>query len=200
VRKLSAVDGDEQALVHSNENKFVCDWSADGEYVVYGSTGRATKTDLWAISLRDRRPRRLLQSPANEVCGEISPDGRWLAYVSDESGGWQVYIDAFPEGGRKEAVSIHGGAEPHWTRTGTELFFLGTDRTLMVVDVVPGTEWRASAPRGLFRLPITAINPYINQYAVSPDGQRLVVHVTANTGREHAPITVVVNWPALLKP
>jgi eukaryotic-like serine/threonine-protein kinase len=200
VRKLSAVDGDDQPLVHSNENKFVCDWSADGGYLVYGSTGSAKKTDLWAISLRDHRPRRLFQSTANEVCGEISPDGRWLAYASDESGGWQVYVDAFPQGGRKEAISSHGGAEPHWSRNGRQLFFLGSDRTLMRVEVNPGTDWRASAPRAMFRLPLSAINPYINQYAVSPDGQRLVVHVTANTGRQHAPITVVVNWPALIKP
>ena len=199
MRPVSGRDGEETLLVRSADNKFVSDWTPDGRHLVYGSTDRRSNTDLWLLPLDEpRTPRPLLTSRANEVEAQVSPDGRWLAYSSDESGSWEVYVQPFPEVGQKYVVSLGGGVEPHWRRDGGELFYLGTDGRLMAVDVKAGSTFAAGAPRALFRAPVTGVNVYINQYTVSPDGQRFLID-SGQRNTPIAPITVLVNWTALVR-
>jgi Tol biopolymer transport system component len=200
VRPLAGQDAEERLLVKSASNKFVSDWSPDGRFLVYGSTDRRSNTDLWLLPLDEpSTPSPLLTSRANEVEAQISPDGKWIAYSSDESGTWQVYVRPFPKIDQAPAVALGGGVEPHWRHDGRELFFLTTDGRLMVVGIKPGPTFEAGSPNALFRTPVTGVNVYINQYTVSPDGQRFLIDA-GERSVPMKPITLMVNWTALLRP
>jgi len=201
VRPLAGRDGDERLLLTTKDNKFICDWSPDGRYIVYGSTNARTGSDLWLLPLfGDRQPRPFLQTPSNEICGQVSSDGRWIAYASDESGAWEVYIQSFPEPGDKQDISVGGGIEPHWRRDGRELFYLAADRNVIAVEITPGSILKIGPRTALFRAPVASLNPYVNQYAVAADGQRFVIDAAEEHKRNQELITVVVNWTALLQP
>jgi hypothetical protein len=123
-------------------------------------------------------------------------DGRWVAYASDESGAWEVYVQAFPMPGAKRTISVGGGAEPQWRRDGQERYYLAPDGTLIAVAVsTSGDTFDAGRPLPLFRARIPAdIITFGNHYAVSRDGQRFLVDATD----DNEPINVVVNWTALV--
>lgn len=198
-RATAGGDADDRLLVRSGENKFICDWSRDGRFIVYGSTNPRTNTDLWVLPRTgNSAPYPLVRTNANELGAQISPDGHWVAYASDESGGWQVYVQPFPQGGEKQAISVGGGVEPHWRGDGKELFFIGGDGQLMAVTVKADRAWAAGAPQPLFRAPLGPPNLYINQYAVAPDGRRFLFNAVQPTSMKE-PITVVVNWTALIE-
>ena len=118
------------------------DWSPDGTHLLFQSQGKNTGWDLWVLPLSgDQKARALIQTPSNDGQGQFSPDGRWVAYASDESGRLEVYIQRFPLTGAKWRVSVAGGMLPAWRRDGKELFFLepGSGR-MMAVDVVTDKE------------------------------------------------------------
>jgi hypothetical protein len=135
--------------------------------------------------------RRLQRKP-----GQFSPDGRWIAYVSDESGVDQVYVQSFPPLGAPRQLSTTGGTQPRWRRDGKELFYLASDRKLMAVTLRTGATFDADAPRALFQTALS-LGELRQAYAVSGDGQRFLLNTTLDAGP--APITTVLNWPALLK-
>ena len=201
MRSTTARDGEEQALLRTDENKFICDWSPDGRYIVYGSINGSTKADLWLLPLAgDRKPIPYLATPNNELDAQVSPDGHWLAYTSDESGTWEIYVQSFPIAGRKQIVSTAGGIEPRWRHDGRELFYLATDRNLMSVDIKTEAEAiKTGRPQTLFRAPVPSLNVLVNWFTVTADGQRFVINTAAGKGIEQ-PITVLVNWSANLKP
>jgi hypothetical protein len=123
-----------------------------------------------------------------------------MAYVSNETGAPQVYVQSFPDGGQRWQVSSQGGTEPQWRGDGQELFFLSSDQTLTAIPVSLRPSFSAGRPAPLFRtrVPVSG-NPYRQQYAVSPDGQRFLV----NTAPESSPppaIHVVLDWRALIEP
>jgi hypothetical protein len=126
---------------------------------------------------------------------EFSPDGRWFAYMSTESGGPEVYVEPLPATGSRWQVSTHGGAEPHWRRGGKELLYLGADGVLMATAVTP-EGWQKSNPIPLFHISVSDLGG-CGDYTVSPDGQRIVVN-TFISDPVIPPIDVVVNWTALL--
>lgn len=177
----------------------VCDWSPDGRYLVYASMNPQTQEDLWLLPLfGDRRPIPYLRTPFNEAQGQISPDGHWLAYSSDESGAWNVYVQAFPVPGNKQLISTNGGTEPHWRKNGGELFYMAPDGTIVSVGTRAGKQLEVMPPTPLFRAPFPTRPPiYINWYAVTSDGQRFLVD--SREGREPDRIDVIVNWPLLMK-
>lgn len=188
----------EALLLRSPEPKAVTDWSSDGRYLVFTSSNPQTKEDIWLLPLGDAgTPRPFLHSPANEMQGAVSPDGHWLAYSSDETGRWEVYVQAFPDGGWRRTVSTAGGVEPHWQRDGRRLFFLAADQHVMAVDIGPGPAPGIGRPASLFQAPLSTDLPtvYRNQFAVAADGQRFVVDALDGAPK---PITVVVNWTSLL--
>jgi hypothetical protein len=184
------------ALVVSPYAKTVSHWTGDGRYIVFVSSDPKTLEDIWLLQLHgDRKPRPFLQTQYNELQGEVSPDGRWLAYTSDESGTWEVYVQRFPSGGAKRAVSVNGGFEPHWQRSGAgnRLFYIGSNRAIMSVEL-SGDD--VGQPRQLFQVALAHDEPTLfrNLYAVTADGRRFLIDSNDGPG---APLTVLVNWPAL---
>jgi len=131
----------------------------------------------------------------NKRDSRFSPDIRWVAYESEESGEHEIYVDAFPEPHGKVQVSTKGGPRPAWGPSGRELFYVSPDSKLMAVNLKVGADsLEPSAPRELFQLPILeeGVYPYD-----APDGQRFLIPSTLQQAAQ--PLTVIVNWPALLK-
>ena len=157
----------------------------------------------------DRKPVPLLHTPFQESQGQISPDGKWLAYHSNETGRQEVYVQPFPQGTGKWQVSTNGGLSSRWRRDGRELFYMSqaSRGKMMAVDVkASGAAFEAGAPKDLFdsgyiNLPHgSGINPY-HTYAVSPDGQRFLIPRPVSNDQQTAaaPIVVVLNWLEALK-
>jgi Tol biopolymer transport system component len=110
-------------LLKSAEPKAPHDWSPDGKFILYGLLSSKGATDLWLLPLfGDQKPTPFIQTEFNESQGRFSPDGRWVAYISNESGPFQIYVQSFPSSGGKWQVSTNGGAQPQWRRDGKELF------------------------------------------------------------------------------
>ncbi|HEY3157330.1 MAG TPA: protein kinase, partial [Vicinamibacterales bacterium] len=185
--------GSEELLLHSNQPKQPTDWSADGRLIAFQQLDPTTKWDLWVLPVAaDRKPMPFLQTSSNEMGGQLSPNGRWMAYSSDESGRWEVYVAAFPgPGGKWQVSSGGGGAQPRWRRDGKELFDLSLDRKLMAVAIAAGIDFEASEAKVLFETRARYTGDIA--YDAAPDGQRFLINtvVAEETG---SPITVVVNW------
>jgi Tol biopolymer transport system component len=141
----------------------------------------------------DRRPKPYLQTPFSEYQGRISPDGRWIAYASAESGAFEVYLQSFPSPGRKRRILTSGGVEPQWRRDGKELFYLSTDHQIMSVNVTDSAR-NPAAPTPLFRVRVTGAAR--NHYLVAADGQRFLI--SAVDDRSQTSITVALNWTSHL--
>jgi dipeptidyl aminopeptidase/acylaminoacyl peptidase len=174
-----------------------CDWSFDGRFLLYKDFNQATggSTDLWAMQIDGGgAPIAVAQSTHNERDGQFSPDGRWIAFESDETGRPEIYLQPFPGPGTKVRVSTNGGRQVRWRRDGQELFYMAADNTLMSVPVLhPIAASTLSAPVPLFKtrtVPLSAIAR--QQYVVSPDGQRFLIDTRDEASA--APITLILNW------
>jgi serine/threonine protein kinase len=197
--KRASGAAEEQLVLTTGENIITSDWSADGHHIVYTNTG-VSGFDIWAwATVPDSKPSRVVQTPLNAMHGRLSPDGRSIAYASDESGELQVYVQRFPPTGDKKQISPDGGSEPTWRHDGSELFYIATDQRLMAVPIPGRNPFDARIPKALFetRVPITG-NPYRTNYAVADGAQRFLVN-TRITNSE-APIAVVLNWWSGLRP
>src|SRR5262249_49096051 len=128
------------------------DWSRDGHYLIEQTSESLTsRYDLWVLPLGgDGKPFPYLQTAFNEHHAKLSPSGRWLAYVSDETSKNEIYVQSFPTPGRKWQISKNGGTFPVWSRDGTQLFYFGDDRKMMAVEVKAGTSFEAGTPKALF--------------------------------------------------
>ena len=187
-------------MFRSDQDKFLTDWSQDGRFLAYHAPGPKTGWDVWVLPLAgERKPIPFVQTEFTEVQGQFSPDGKWLAYASDESGLFEVYVRPFPSPGGKWQVSTSGGTQPQWRRDGKELFYLAEDGGLRGVEVKADSTFKAGAPRPLFhaRFP-TAAAPFGRTYCVTSDGQRFLVTRVMEEDKA-IPITVVLNWTADLK-
>jgi DNA-binding winged helix-turn-helix (wHTH) protein/Tol biopolymer transport system component len=200
IRRRNAHTASDAVLVTSAEAKYVNDWTGDGRYLVYQSSNAKTGEDLWVVPAGGGTPTPFLRTEFNEIQSRVSPDGQWLAYASDESGTWEVYVQSFPTPGAKQVVSLHGGGEPVWRHDGRELYYLSADHTLMAVEVSEaGGALRVTSPRALFRPPVVgALNDYRSHYAATSDGQRFVVDAV-DTDAPQGAITVVTNWTSMMK-
>ena len=203
VRKQAAATGDLERLTESTNNQYPSDWSADGRWVLYYEGAPSTEWDLWALPVTpdgkpEAKPRPYLRTQFNEREGRFAPgpNPRLVAYQSDESGRYEVYIDLFPVPGHKVRVSTDGGQCPEWGPAGRELFYVSPDLKLMTVSLKIGADSiEASAPRELFALPVFE-NGY-DPYEVARDGQRFLV-LALPEGQTPQPLTLISNWPALL--
>jgi Tol biopolymer transport system component len=176
---------------------FPSDWSSDGRYLTYYRTDLKTQNDVWVLPLfGDRKPLPVLNGEFNESQSQFSPDVKWIAYVSDESGSPQVYVQSFPTLTGKWQISTNGGTQPRWRRDGKELFYLARDRKLMAVTIKAGATFEADAPRPLFETRLE-VAEFRQAYAASADGNRFLLNIPVETSAP--PLTVVLNWPALLK-
>jgi Tol biopolymer transport system component len=193
--------GTEELLFKSVNRKVPSDWSSDGRFVLYSETTTNNSSDIWALPLfGDKQPIPIVQSSFGEGQAKFSPDGRWIVYVSNESGTPQVYVQNFPDAGRKLMVSINGGFEPRWRRDGKELFYLGTDNKVMVVQVkTNGNDFEAGTPSPLFQANLTLFVPVGGSAGeVTHDGQRFLINVLVEE-TSSSPAVVVQNWTASLK-
>jgi Tol biopolymer transport system component len=170
------------------------DSSRDGRFLAYCNNFQAAASEIWLLPLSgDRKPVRWLQTHSAERSPRFSPDGRWIAYESDESGDPEIYVALTDGGGEKQRLSPAGGRLPRWRRDGRELCYVTPDGSLVSIPIAPGTRFQASAPVQLFH-----VEAGIESYDVAPDGSRFLVSTPAEKGRE-SPIRVIVNWPATLK-
>ena len=148
--------GSEEVVLQSDANKYPSDWSADGRFIVFSSTSRegTARTEGWVLPrFGDGKPYLFLHGDFNVGEGRFSPDGRWLAYSSDESGRAEVYVTPFPHGGSKWQVSLAGGSNPRWRRDGRELYYMAADSKLMAAEVDPRQSvFQIGAVRSLFHL------------------------------------------------
>ena len=187
----------EERLLDSTTFNRPMDWTSDGRFIVYMNRDPRTNMDLWALPLfGDRKPFPIARSEFAESQGHVSPDGRWIAYSSDESGRSEIYVQAFPAGGRTWRISSGGGSAPRWRRNGTELFYIASDRKLMSAPVAAAGVPEFGAPIVLFDAKFSDTLRDGNPYDVSPDGQRFLLPAGTDAP---PPITVVLNWTAGLK-
>jgi serine/threonine protein kinase len=160
--------------------------------LLYGHSDRATGEDIWILPLSgERKPQPFLKTRFNESGARFSPDGRWIAYDSDESGSVEVYVSPREGGGARTRVSTAGGFWPRWRRDGRELFYCAPGRRMMAASVQAGPGFEADPARELFRVESTLLD-----YDVSADGRRFLVSSALKP--PGPPITVIVNWPAQL--
>ena len=186
------------------------DWSHDGRFILYTSLHAETRRDIWYLERTeagdDWEPHVFLNTPAEETHPRLSPDGRYVAYVSTESGRREIYVRPFPDGGRRTTVSTAGGNQPVWRRDGSELFYIDPDNTLMAADVSTAGEFTSSGVTRLFQhASLTANKRQTHDYDVSLDGQRFLLLEPVNADGEPvyttgSTIRVITNWPAKYAP
>jgi len=183
---------------------FPADWSPDGRFIIFLHRGVKTRRDVWARPMSgDRKAYLLLNSPFDETSPQLSPNGRWLAYASDETGNYEIYVESFSADGKlgadKKRVSTTGGVLAVWRRDGSELFFVAADGQMMSSAVkTGGTEFEFAAPKPLFKTRMMAWVLGFHEYDVSRDGQRFLIGTLIGEPTAPPP-TVIMNWPALLK-
>jgi dipeptidyl aminopeptidase/acylaminoacyl peptidase len=187
-------------LLKSDYTKLPTDWSRDGRFIIYTQLDPKTKMDVWVLPVTgsgEAKPFPVVRTEAKETAGRLSPDGRWLAYASDVSGRYEIYVQSFPGGGGKRQVSNGGGNSPRWRRDGRELFYYAADGKLMAAPVISGESFETGAAVSLFEFR-AGTDPTFAPYAVTADGQRFLINAVVET-EPNAPLTVVVNWTAGVK-
>jgi len=194
--------GAEERIIESKNGQAPMDWSRDGRLVLYNDATPDTGRDIWTVEVTPEgklrpgaSPRPYIRAPFNQVAARFSPDTRWVAYQSDDSGRAEVYVQSFPEPGEKIGISTAGGRYPEWGPDGRELFYVSPDNKLMAVTLKVGTgSLEPSLPHELFPLPsgVTGLGPF----ELAPNGQRFLIPVVA---AKVEPLSVIVNWPTLLK-
>ncbi len=211
-QKLASGARQEELLLKSNENKYPTSWSSDGRFLLYSVADPKAKADLWVLPLEgERKAIPFLQTEFSEFDARFSPDMRWVAYVSDESGRNEIYVRGFSqptpqkhsETGGKWQLSKEGGTGPRWRTDGKELYFRAPDGNVMVVGIAAGTIFQPGTPRSLFQAPpdvsqLTSIFTDVPTWDVNAAGDRFILAVTAAEGSP-LPFTVVLNWTSLLK-
>jgi Tol biopolymer transport system component len=174
------------------------DWSRDGRFIAYTRGTTQTQftggsSDVWVLPLGDdRKPFPIANSRFTEDSATFSPDGRWIAYGSNEAGSYQIYVQPFPPTGAKYQVSRNGGGQPKWRGDGRELFFIGADAMMMSATIDTSRQFEAGVPQPLFpsRSPNTVLGR--QSYAVTRDGKRFLIPALHDA--TSMPLTVVINW------
>ena len=188
----------EQPALESLGN-YPSSWSPNGDLLLFDHQDKSGKISMWVLPLRgDRKPYTFLETPFNAQMGKFSPDGRWVAYVSNDSGNDEVYVVPFPNAGARVQVSTKGGSQPRWRRDGRELYYLSPDAKIMVAELLTGmSDFRIGVVRPLFALgSLTGVPGHL--YDVSADGQKFIA-VQELEHTSTVPLTVVANWPAELR-
>jgi eukaryotic-like serine/threonine-protein kinase len=212
-QKSATGAGSEDLVLATSQNKGATDWSADGRFVLYRSPGPETSFDLWAVPMSganaspegrshqeivgERKPVPVAQTNFEERDGQFSPDGKWVAYQSNESGRMEIWVQSFPDPVYKLQVSSNGGAQVRWRTDGNELFYIALDGQLMSVPIrlTDSHTLEAGTPVALFATHIggavQAAHPQF--YVVSPNGKQFLMD-TIVTEAGNSPITVILNW------
>jgi eukaryotic-like serine/threonine-protein kinase len=187
------VPGSEKPVLRGPGGQQPEDISRDGRFLAYLNLVERAGWSIWLQPLQDEaKPFEWLGSGFNETSPRFSPDGRWIAYESDESGEAEVYAALTEGAGEKRRISPAGGRRPRWRRDGKELYYIAPGGVLMSLQAASGPRLEVGAPVPLFRW-----EPDIENYDVAPDGSRFLVSAPTQKIRE-SPIRVIVNWPAVL--
>ena len=189
--------GEDQFLFSSGTQTVVCDWSPDGNLIVLSNLSRETGFDLWTYSMREKKAEPWLEAPLDQFQARISPNGRWIAYGSSESGQQEVYVQAFPAKGEGRWQVSKGGGQPTWRSDGKEIYYQTTDGAMMAADVRTEGAFDVGTPRLLFKAPFKSTTG--SGYDVSPDGRRFVSNILKASDRSGLSTTLVLNWPAALR-
>jgi eukaryotic-like serine/threonine-protein kinase len=192
--------GGETPLFAYDWHGWVNDWSRDGQWILFSSpTKQGIGNDLWVVPIAapDRKPVPYVGGPGIQQQAQFSLDGRFVAYGSDQSGTWEIYVQPVPNASDGKWLVSSGGVEPRWSPDGTELFYF-SGQTLMAVPVRLRPTFSAGTPVALFDAPVVAnYTSDSHRWQVAPDGRRFLLLVDAG-GSQAPPLEVVVNWPELL--
>jgi Tol biopolymer transport system component len=181
-----------ETVTRFDEPVRVTDWTPDGTAVLVARTMAGTREDLWVVPVRGGgAPRPLVATPFADVQGDISPDGRWVAYASDESGQFEIYVDGIqdrsPEPGTRERVSSGGGSDPRWSRDGQQLFFRRGSEIHVATPALGRGQNAVAATSMLFKTQVP-----VRGFDVAPDGQRFLLSLPVSTPAP--PATLIINW------
>jgi len=194
---LKDTNGAQEAKLIPQEgpDRLPTDWSRNGKYLLY-----QRGADLWFLTFPELRPTQFLKAVSTLKNGRFSPDGKWVAYSSNESGRWEIYVTSFPDGHGKWQISNTGGDQPRWRSDGQELFYLAADYRIMATPVTIGANFDAGTPVPLFQANPLEMVATTEQffYDVSKDGQKFLINTQLKTAM--TPISVVLNWGAKLNP
>lgn len=200
VRRGVTGEGGEKLLLATSQPKAPTDWSADGRYILYRSNDPQNGWDVWALPLNNPgQPIPVARTQFDEREAQFSPDAKWVAYQSNESGRFEIYVQSFLRPGNKTIVSRHGGGQVRWRADGKELFYVAFDSRLVAVPVQfanGGETIGVGAPVSLFATHMGGAiqGPDRQQYMVSPDGQRFLMNTVVEDAP--SPIVVILNWNA----
>jgi eukaryotic-like serine/threonine-protein kinase len=192
-------------LFATQSNKIPSQWSRDGRFIVYAMSTQETSWDIWLLPVADdvkanSKPIAFLRSEASEVQGQLSPDSRWMAYSSNESGQREVYVRSFPDATGKQKISTAGGAQPRWRGDGKELFFVAPDAKMMAVSIKatagPKPSFEVGTPVPLFEVHLDDVGIAF-RYDVTRDGTRFLVETASLSAAPR--LTVWSNWIGGLK-
>jgi eukaryotic-like serine/threonine-protein kinase len=198
-QKPATGQGQEVLLLKSDRQVFPVSFSGDGRYLAYVEQSPTNSADILVLpTFGDRKPIQVAATPFIETLPMFSPDGRLIAYRSNESGRNEVYVRTFPETTGKWQVSVNGGGDPRWRADGKELFFRGIDQRLMAVDIQTQGTFQAGTPHMLFPANTQAGASLRNRYDVSRAGDRFIT-VAPQSREAIGPTTVVLNWDAALR-
>lgn len=196
-RRQATGAGQDEPLLRTPRTKYPSSWSRDGKFILFTSREEKTGWDIWLFPLEGGSPVPVVSTHAVEIEPQFSPDGRWLAYTSDESGRLEVFVRPFGAAGGPWLISTAGGSDPRWRNDGLELYYLSPDRALMAVSVGAGAQFEASGPNRLFQARMSGplgLGVRFN-YAVGPGGRRFLITADAPEAVPPA-IEVVLNWSA----
>jgi serine/threonine protein kinase len=197
--KRATGEGEADSLFLTGAFSGTTDWSRDGRYIAYSAFEAPNGMNIHVADVSRENPAIAFETrAAHQVQARFSPDSRFIAYSSNESGRWEVYVRSFPTGAGKWQVSNRGGTEPMWRGDGKELFYIAPDRRLMSVEVNTSASFEAKIPKPLFEAPLDNDPNARNRYVVSDDGQRFLFVVPLVSGAR-APTNVIVNWDAELE-
>jgi Tol biopolymer transport system component len=192
---IKNVDGsdEERPLGKPRLAKFPLAWSSDGRFIAYREIGGSTGVDISILDLKNGTERRFLASPFAETDACFASSGRWIAFVSDESGRPEVYVTTFPEGSARWQISSGGGVQPRWRADEKELYYYSANGNIMAVPIDTRSGFKAGLPQKLFACDLRTSRDDMHEYDVAPDGQRFLINTTA--GRQPSlPLTVAIGW------
>jgi Tol biopolymer transport system component len=180
---------------------FPTDWSPDGKHLLFKGekrlSGNEEESDIWLYSFDDDKSSPLLDSPYDEDDAHFSPDGKWFAYSSNESGQTEVYLQSFPKLSERRQVSLGGGSSPGWSHKSDELFYLALDGTIMAIEFDRETGQLKTPAASLFKAR-TRFSDTMREFNVTPDGQTFLIN-EAIEDEANASLSLITNWTSKIK-
>jgi len=201
-KKLASGLGEEELIVTLDRVSYVRSWSPDGRYLAFHALGAGTEWDCWLYSFEEDEVRPVVSTRYSDIEPTFSPDSRWIAYASNESGRSEIYVVPVDDQSRKWQVSTDGGGFPVWSRDGREIFFADLEDNVLAVSVRGETDLEFGVPQILFQMPEQPASFGVfrfSNFKVAPDGLRFLVHHSPEKSRTADSLTLVQNWSATLR-